>query len=306
MSRGAVQITTSTFAVGNDALLDRIREAGLEVRLNPYGRRLTREEALQVFDEDVVGVLAGLEPLDREVLARSSLKVISRVGSGMSNVDQDAAREFGIAVANTPTGPTTAVAELTMAALLSLLREVPAMDRALHGGVWDKRTGGELEGRSVVIVGLGHIGLRVAELCRAFGAQVVGVDPYASDTPAWLPVRALDEALPEAQVVSVHASGHACLLGAAELASMPPGGLVLHAARGGVVDEEALAAALEAGHLAGVWLDVFNHEPYHGPLAGQARVLLTPHVGSYTRESRLKMEVQAVDNLLAALEEARE
>lgn len=297
----AVQITTSTFAVGNEALLDRVREAGYKVRPNPFGRRLTRDEALDVLDGEVVGLLAGLEPLDRGVLERSSLKVVSRVGSGLSNVDLDAARELGIAVRNTPDGPTTAVAELTMGALLALLREFHAMDRSLRDGQWDKRTGGELEGRTVAIVGLGRIGRRVARLLDAFGARVVGVDPAAEPGSADVEILGLNEALAAADVVCVHAGGEGCILGRDELARLKPGSLVLNAARGGVVDEDALLEALDAGTVAGAWLDVFVDEPYAGRLTSHPKVLLTPHVGSYTRESRRKMEGQAVDNLLDVL-----
>jgi D-3-phosphoglycerate dehydrogenase / 2-oxoglutarate reductase len=299
--RGAVQITTSTFAEGNPELLTRLRDAGLEVRTNPFGRRLTRDEAVGVLTDDVLGLLAGLEPLGREVLGRSSLKVVSRVGSGLSNVDLDAAAELGITVCNTPNGPTTAVAELTLGALLALLREIPAFDTDLHAGTWQKRTGGELAGRTVAIIGLGRIGLRVSELCHAFGAEVLGVDPVPRETPSWIQMVSLMEAVPRADVFCVHAAGEDCIIGASEFERMRPGCLVLNAARGGVVDEAALAAALESGHLGGAWLDVFMEEPYTGPLCGTPRVLLTPHVGSYTRECRVRMESHAVDNLLSAL-----
>lgn len=294
----AFQITTSTFGTADPSVLDPIRAAGYEVRPNPYGRRLTRDETIGILGPDVVALLAGLEPLDRGVLAGSSLKVVSRVGSGMSNVDQEAARELGIAVRNTPDGPTEAVAELTIAGALAVLRELPAMDAALSAGKWDKRTGGEILGRTVAVVGLGRIGRRVAELFRAFGATVIGVDPFVGSSEVGFDVVTLADALPRADILSVHASGDSTLVAGQELALLPEGAVVLNAARGGVVDEGSLLAALESGRVSGAWLDVFQEEPYTGPLAAHPRTVVTPHVGSYTEESRVRMESTAIANAL--------
>ena len=294
----AFQITTSTFAVGNESILDRIREAGFEVRSNPYGRRLTRDEAIEVLDGDVVALLAGLEPLDRGVLTGSSLKVISRVGSGISNVDMAAAQDLGIAVRNTPDGPTQAVAELTLGAALALLREIPAVHQAMADGQWDKRTGHELMGRNVVVLGLGNIGRRVASLFKAFGCNVIGVDPFVDASAVEYKVLPLEEALGMADILSVHVSGEETLIGGAELGLMPHGAFVLNASRGGVVDEPDLLRAIDGERLGGAWLDVFEDEPYSGPLAGHPRVLATPHIGSYTRECRNRMESAAIQNAL--------
>lgn len=301
MSRSVVQITTSTFAVGNEQLLNRIQQAGFAVRGNPFGRRLTRSETLSLLDKDVIAVLAGLETLDREVLSHTALKVISRVGSGISNVDIDAARDLGIEVFSTPDGPTTAVAEMTIGALISLLREIPAMDAAMRAQKWDRRTGGEIEGRTVAVIGLGRIGCRVAELCKAFGATVIGVDPQAAGVPEWLRVVDLSRALTVADVFAIHASGDSCIIGAREIQSMKAGAVILNASRGGVVAEDALDDALKSGHIGAAWLDVFVEEPYVGPLIRHPKLLLTPHIGSYSQESRLKMEGQAVENVLNAL-----
>ena len=297
----AFQITTSTFAVDNESILDPIREAGFEVRPNPFGRRLTREEAIQILDPEVVALLAGLEPLDRDVLAGSSLKVVSRVGSGMSNVDMDAAKALGISVRNTPNGPTQAVAELTLGAALAILREIPAMHQVMTKGGWEKKSGHELMGRNVVVLGLGNIGRRVASLFSAFGCNVTGVDPFVDASAAEWRVLPMEEALPIADILSVHVSGEVTLIGEAELGSMPQGAFVLNASRGGVVDEAALLRAIEGKHLGGAWLDVFEDEPYSGPLAGHPRILTTPHVGSYTRESRQRMESRAIQNAMDVL-----
>jgi D-3-phosphoglycerate dehydrogenase / 2-oxoglutarate reductase len=301
-----ILIGASSFGERDRTPLDRIAAAGLGVIENPFRRKLTRAELLDLLKPNVVGLLAGLEPLDADVLRLSSLKVVSRIGSGMANVDVDAARELGIAVHFTPSGPTEAVAELTLGALLALMRMIPEMNADLHAGRWSKRIGSQLEGRTVAIVGYGRIGRRVAELVRPFRVRIIIVDPLLTPAAA-VPdaLMTLEDALPLADVVTLHCSGEQLLVGQAELARMKPGAILLNAARGGLVDETALARALQEKRLGGAWLDTFANEPYTGPLTECRNAILTPHVGSYTEECRLQMETEAVDNLLLGLAESR-
>ena len=304
-SKERVLIGVSSFAEADDRPLGRLRSAGLGVTPNPFGRRLTGPEVSELMASDVVGLIAGLEPLDRGVLAGSHLRVVSRVGAGLSNVDLDAARDLGIDVRSTPDAPTEAVAELTLGAALALLRGLPAMDRAMHDGRWERHLGAQLGGKTVVIVGFGRVGRRVAELLAPFGARVLVVDPNLDPSQtAGYPLLPLSEALPQAEVLTLHASGEDRLLDAAAFAAMADGVFVLNAARGGLIDEAALAAALDSGKVAGAWLDTFVDEPYAGPLRAYSNVLLTPHAGSDTRECRARMEMEAVENLLEALGKA--
>jgi len=301
MSNNKVLIGPSSFAATDKEALERLLAAGCEVVPNPHGRKLTKDEMFGLLTTDVVGLIAGLEPLDDEVLSRSKLKVVSRVGSGVSNVDLDAAKRLGIAVRTTPTGPVQAVAELTLGALLSLLREIHAFDRDLSAGTWKKRTGVQLAGKTAAIIGFGRIGRRVGELLKAFGVELTAVDPAYEGDVDGVARRELPEALRGADIVTLHCAGEKQLLGKGELALMRPGAYLLNAARGTLIDETALMDALESGHLAGAWLDTFPVEPYDGPLARHPRVLTTPHVGSYTRECRKSMEMDAVTNLLEVL-----
>lgn len=301
--RTKVLIGPSTFGALDRSPLDRLVKAGFDLVDNPFKRKLSKDELIGLLDGDVEGLIAGLEPLDREVLSRSSLKVISRCGSGLSNVDLAAAAELGIAVCATPDAPTTAVAELTVGALLALLRLLPQMDHDLHEGRWTKRIGAQLEGRTVAIIGCGRIGRRVAALLSAFGATVLGVDPAPQGMPDGVRLVSLAEALAAADIVTLHCSGETCILGPEEFGRMKPGVLLLNAARGGLVDEAALVRGLDEGRIAGAWLDAFEEEPYHGPLTRYPQVLLTPHVGSYTGECRARMEREAVEHLLEALAE---
>lgn len=302
----AVLIGPSSFAERDPAPRRRIEEAGFRVVDNPFKRRLTREEIVGLLSPDVIGLVAGLEPLDAEVLQHSSLKVVSRVGSGMANVDLDAARELGIAVHSTPSGPTEAVAELTLAGLLAVARMVPDMDAELHAGRWSKRIGLQVGGKTVAIIGYGRIGRRVAELLRPFRVRTVVVDPFVAPEEApGCEVMSLDEALPIADIVSLHSSGEQLLIGEEQLARMKRGAILLNAARGGLLDEAAVVQALNDGRLYGLWMDTFEKEPYSGPLASCRNAVLTPHVGSYTEECRSQMETEAVENLLGALAGAR-
>lgn len=295
-----ILIGPTTFGSGDPAPLQRIEAAGYVVRRNPVGRKMTEADLATALD-GAVGLIAGLEPLTENVLARSTLRVISRCGVGMENVDQAAARRLGIKVFSTPNAPTVAVAELTIGALICLLRRVSAMDQTMHAGGWEKLSGPQVKDKTVAVVGLGRIGLQVATYLRALGARVIGVDPMRRGEVDGIPIVSLADALAQAHIVSLHASGSAEILGVAEFAQMRSGAYVLNTGRGGLVNETVLQAALDAGKIAGAWLDAFAEEPYRGPLKNYRQVLLTPHVGYSSDEAKRQMEVEAAANLLQAL-----
>lgn len=298
-----IAITTSSFAQFSQEPLDLLRQRGVECIFNETGRALTEDEAIALL-QGCVGVAAGTEPLTRRVMeALPQLKVISRCGTGMDSVDLDAAREKGIAVCNTPDGPTQAVAEITLAMMLDLLRHVSRMDREIRANVWKKRMGSLLQGKQVGIVGFGRIGRAVAALCKAFGAQVAFADPMAED--ATTPRKSLPELLASADIITLHCpkpKDGSAVLDAAHLRMMKQGARLVNAARGGLVDEAVLLELLQSGHLAGAAIDTFMKEPYTGPLTSVDSALLTPHVGSYAVEARIGQEVDTIKNLLNALD----
>lgn len=281
-----------------------LERAGCQVVPNPYGRRLDEVEIIRHL-KGVDGLIAGLEPLNAKVIASAAqLKAIARVGIGVTNVDFDAAAVHGVKVSNTPDGPVDAVAEMTLAGLLALCRRLVPANEALHKGEWNKLIGMGLRGARVLLVGYGRIGRRVAELLRAFGAELLVYDPFlegSTDLGGARRVENLIEGLADADVVTLHASGTDTLFGRDEFDAMMPGVLLLNSARGELVDEGALVAALESGKVAGAWFDAFWEEPYAGRLTEFEQVLLTPHVGTYTRQCRLSMESAAVENLLRDL-----
>lgn len=297
-------IGPSSFAQEDDTPLRWLEAAGIETVPNPFGRRLTEDET-KAFVMDLDGLLAGLEPLNRNVLsAAPRLKAIARVGIGMTNVDAAAAAEFGIKVSNTPGAPVEAVAEMTLAALLALCRNLATTNAALHAGRWEKTIGRSLAGASVLLIGFGRIGRRVEQLLRAFGATCIVFDPCLADSS--LPegvtrAATLHEGLEQAEIVSLHASGTGEILDAEAFGAMRSGVLLLNSARGELVNEQAMLDALESGKVAAAWFDAFWEEPYSGPLTRFPQVLLTPHVATYTRQCRRQMETQAVRNLLRDL-----
>ena len=298
-----ILIGPSSFGQLDPSPIQLLEQAGCEIVPNPYKRRYSKDEIIELL-KDIDGLIAGLESLDREVLEQhaKTLKVISRCGAGMSNVDLDAANELGIAVLNTPDGPTEAVAELTLGSLLCVLRSISVMNQSLHTGSWDKRIGFQLAEKTVAIIGFGRIGRRFVELLQPFNVRILIVDPAVDTCPEGnFSVVDLAQAVAEADIISLHLSGEACILGTNEFASMKDGVVVLNAARGGSIDENALTHALDQKKVAGAWLDALPKEPYDGPLTNYEQVLLTPHVGSYTREGRLKMEIDTARNLLHGL-----
>lgn len=293
-----VRIGPSAFGKDDDTPLKLLHNAGINILPNPWGRRFTREETIEML-KDADGLIAGLEPLDADVLAAApSLKVISRCGAGMNNVDISAAKERNIAVFNTPDGPVDSVAEMTLGCILTGLREIPRMNSALHQGNWLKLNGRLLAQQTIAIIGCGRIGQRVLALLRPFGCRIIVVDPALKQAPAGSTLMSLEDALPQADIITIHVSGDSCILDQHAIEATRPGVFIANAARGACVDENALVNGIESGHVAGAWLDALPREPYEGSLQAFDQVLMTPHTGSYTKEGRLKMETDCVSNLL--------
>ena len=238
------------------------------------------------------------------------LQVIGRAGVGLDNVDVDAATRRGIVCMNTPGGNTIAAAEHTMALLLAVARRLPQAHAHLRGGKWDRVqfVGAEMYGKTLGIVGLGRIGTEVARRAQGFKMTVVAYDPYlGSDVATGLGVELadLDALLRRSDFISVHVpltQETQGLIGAAELARAKPGVRIVNCARGGIVDEAALAAAIRAGRVAGAGLDVFEREPPWGsPLLDLDSVVVTPHLGASTEEAQTRVAVaiaQQVADLL--------
>jgi len=244
------------------------------------------------------------------IAAGPRLVVIGRAGVGVDNVDLEAATRAGITVVNAPTGNTIAAAEHTLALLYVLARRVAAADASVRRGEWKRSqfSGVELRGRTLGIVGLGKIGQAIAKRARAMEMTVLGVDPFVSaDGAAVHGVRlvSLDELLEQADAITVHVPltrQTRGLIGAAQIARMKPGAFVLNVARGGILDEAAVADALRSGRLGGAGIDVFEHEPpVDSPLLDAPNTVLTPHLGASTAEAQVLVAVEVAEQVIDVL-----
>ena len=239
------------------------------------------------------------------------LVVIGRAGVGVDNVDLDAATRAGVTVVNAPTGNTIAAAEHTLALLLGLARRVAAADASVRRGKWQRAPfeGVEVRGKTLGLIGLGKIGLAIADRARGLEMTVVGHDPYVTAEQASLhgvELVDLDVLLARSDFVSVHvplthATKH--LIGRATIAKMKPGAFVLNTARGGIVDEAALADALLSGQVGGAAIDVFETEPpKDSPLLSAPNTILTPHLGASTAEAQVAVAVEVASGVLDVLD----
>ncbi len=303
-----VLITPRTFRLVNTKLAEHLEELGYDLIFNPYGRLLTEEEMINLVGA-IEGIIVGLDPLNAKVLkAASKLKVISKYGVGIDNIDLAAATRQKIIVTNTPGTNSLAVAELTMGLILNVARHICCSDRKIREGQWGKYQGFELKGKTLGLVGSGQIGKEVALLAKGFGMKIICCDlkldqEWAERVGATY--LKLEELLAAGDVISLHlplddSTYH--LLSKEDLNIMKPTAILVNTARGGVLDEEALYHALKEGKLAGAALDVYEQEPpTDSPLRSLDNVVLTSHMGAHTREAIGAMGRLAVENLIAGL-----
>ena len=296
------------------------------------------EEGVKILEEAgfEVDVKVGLDPEERKAIigdydgmiirsatkvtadlleAAKKLKVIARAGTGLDNVDIPAATEKGVVVMNTPGQNSNAAAELAVGMLFALSRHVPRGTATLKAGQWEKKKlqGRELKGKTLGVIGLGNIGAIVAELGRGIKMNVIGFDPYFNDDQirerGAEPVT-FDELLAQADYVTVHVpkteeTTH--LFNAETIAKMKDGAYLINCARGGIVDEEALCDALEAGKLSGAALDVFETEPpsENHRLLFRDDLVCTPHLGASTAEAQVNVAVAAAEQIVKYLKEGK-
>lgn len=273
---------------------------------------ITAEELLQKIGEYDAVIVRGRTKLTPEVLGTATkLKVAGRAGVGVDNINLEAAKAKGVVVVNSPLATTIAVAELTLGLMLSLIRDIPRADAGLKDGNWLKKElrGTELYGKTLGVIGFGRIGVAVAERARAFGMRVVAYDP-ALDAGE---IRkrggeplGLDGLLAEADIITLHiplTPETKNILNTAAFEKMKPGMRIICAARGGVIDETALLAALQSGKVAGAALDVFTTEPPgKTELTSHPRVVGTPHIGAETNEAQVRAAIDISTEVIAALE----
>lgn len=302
-----VFVTTVPFGTIDDTPLRLLAAASVDVVINPLNRRLRPEEIAPLI-RDFPVVIAGTETYPREALdACPQLRAICRVGIGLDGVPLSHCEKRGVAVSYTPDAPSPAVAELSVGLMLDLLRGISTADRRLRTGEWQRVTGRRLSAMKVGIVGVGRIGRRVIDhLQGGFpGVRILAHDLVPQTGLPGVEWVGLDRLMAESDIVTLHlplspATRH--IIGAAELNAMRKDALLINTARGGIVDEAALAVALRDGRLRAAAVDVFEEEPYTGPLATIDNIVLTCHMGSMTADCRARMEIEATEEAIRILD----
>ena len=303
-----VLITTVPFGDKNPLPLKLLEEAGVSYDINPLGKKLTEHELVEmVTNYDMI--IAGTEPITDKVMSvASKLKFISRVGIGLDSVDLLAARNRKIQVSYTPDAPAKAVSELTIGLMLSVLRSIHLSNSRMHQGKWERKFGRRLGDITVGLIGLGRVGTGVLSRLAGFGCPRILVNDIQ-------PKRHLDTAFDfewsdkntiykEADLISLHVpltSQTKGMIQKAELEMMKSDVLLVNTARGGIIHEGDLCDSLRQGSIGGAAIDVFEQEPYEGPLWEIENCLLTSHMGSMSVDCRALMEIEATEEVIRFL-----
>ncbi len=302
-----VLISTSSFGKYDKAPLERLVKMNYKITMNPYGREMLEDEIKEMLN-GVDALIAGTEPLTRDVILNAkSLKVISRCGVGIDNVDIEAVKEEDIKLYRTPQGPSLAVAELTLGLILDSLRYISCLSRKIRSGGWEKKMGRLFTGKTVGIVGMGSIGKRLALLLKPFNCRILARDHVPDNEFAkenMIDYVGLDELLRDSDIVTLHLSLDNETKGLFDMnlfSQMKDESVFINTSRGMIVDEDALYEVLKKGKIGYACLDVYGNEPYKGRLRELENVTLTCHIGSYAMEARVEMERQSVENLLKGL-----
>ena len=303
-----VLITTVPFGDKNRLPIDLLDASGVEYSINTLGRKLKEEElAEMVTDYDVL--IAGTEDITDVVMAKASkLKLISRVGIGLDNINLLAAERRGIKVSYTPDAPAPAVAELTIGLMLALLRSVHVSNAQMHRGEWQRLFGRRIPEVTIGIIGTGRIGGRVLRRLQAFGSPRIlanDIRPDKNIAPElkleWV---GKEDIYKQADLISLHVpltKQTKNMISHDELMMMQLDAMIINTSRGGIINEADLGAVLNAGHLSGAAIDVFDQEPYSGDLSKIDRCLLTSHMGSMSIDCRTRMEIEATEEVVRFL-----
>lgn len=305
MNRFRVAITIRSFNINTTAFFA-LKQISVVTFLNKSGNRLNSHELISAIG-NADGVIAGTEVFSKQVIESSkNLKVLSRVGAGLDSIDLHYAKKFGIAIFNTPDAPVPAVAEHTLALILTLAKQIPRSVK--NDSERENKPGFLIQGRTVGIIGLGRIGKRVAELLYCFGCRISYYDPFISpDVPgSWHRVDTVEELLTSTDIISLHTPSQPDdepLLNSSRLKLCKRGSIIINTARGSLLDNKALYECLCNGLVSAAGLDVITEDQFTEQIKNHPHVIITPHVASNTVESREEMETEAIQNLISYIKE---
>lgn len=298
-----VFVSTHPFGANNDAPIDLLKKNNIDVSLNPYGRKITREELIENI-KDVDGLIAGTEKIDKEVLAHApNLKIISRVGIGLDSISFKDVLDRNILLTYTPEAVTRAVAELTLANMLNLARSIININNDLKEGRWNRIIGYELSTLTIGIIGFGRVGRTVAKLLRGFDCRILANDLAPDDEIGSyydITFCKKEEIYKNADIITLHVPKTPLtdnMITLREMQLMKRTASLINTSRGGIINEDDLFEALKEGEIASAAIDVYNKEPYEGPLAGLENIILTSHSGSCSTRARHLMEFTAASEI---------
>ncbi|KOY82916.1 phosphoglycerate dehydrogenase [Lysinibacillus sp. FSL H8-0500] len=309
-----ILITPKSFQKYKEKPIEMLTAMGYEVIENTTGKTLTEEQLLSFAEQEIVGIIVGVDPLTKEVLQQfPHLKAISKYGVGMDNIDLHVATSLGIKVDNARDTNNISVCELAIALMFECARKLSPTIQGVKQFGWDRFIGIELTGKHLLIVGGGKIGKEVAKRAKGLAMEVTIYDPYMQDE-AFLQTYQInyttnfEEAIQQADIVSLHLPATAetrHLMNADIFEKMKPSAMLINTARGELVNEQALLTALEQGQIAVAAQDVYSAEP---PEVGDALVqlnnfILTPHIGAYTEEAVERMAIVSTQNIINLLNE---
>ncbi len=300
-----VLITTVPFGKKDRFPLELLENSSIEYIVNPLDRKLTTADLIKLIP-DIDGIIAGTEIINEDVLKYANkLKIISRVGIGLDGVDLNYCLNNNINVSYTPEAPGPAVAEMTIGLIISLLRYLHVSNSQMHLGKWNRIFGKRISEISIGIIGVGRIGSRVLRRLKVFGTPKILLNDIMPDHSIdgvmkveWTTKK---EIYKKADLISLHTPltrQTKNMIKKKELYSMKKDSFLINTSRGGIINESDLISVLNSGHLSGVAIDVFENEPYKGPLKNIERCLLTSHMGSMSEDCRTRMEIEATEEVV--------
>ena len=304
-----ILITPRSFASFSDKSLKMFTERGYEIKRNNTGRPYEKEEMLKLI-RDIDGIIIGIDELSAEIIEEAdALKVISKYGIGLDNIDINTATNKKIIVTSTPTANVDAVADLAFGLILSLARRIPEADKKTKSGKWEKIIGKSVWEKTLGVIGLGKISRQVVKRAIGFEMNILAFDIVKDKKfvqKYGIKYVNLEKLLRKSDYITIHIPLNDATRGMIsyeELEKMKKNAFLINTSRGGIVDEEALYDALRNNKLRGAALDVYNNEPLReSPLKELDNVIMTPHIGAYTEEAIENMSIRAAQNLIDVLE----
>ena len=300
-----VLITTVPFGQVQSLPLDILDSENIDYLINPLNKKLTESELFELVPEVDI-IIAGTEIISERVMNNAkNLKFISRVGIGLDSVDLIAAQKKGIKVSYTPDAPTSAVAELTIGLMLSLIRSVQLSNIRMHKGHWERFFGKRISNCKIGIIGMGRIGSEVIKNLSGFKCETILINDIVyidkNELPGNVKLKSKEEIYKEADIITLHVpltSKTKDMIKEVHLKSMKSDAVIINTARGSIINEDDLYKVMKSGHLGGAAIDVFNFEPYCGKLSELENLILTAHMGSMSKDCRAAMEIEATEEVV--------